>query len=92
MDMSRQSELIDAVTARLLNHEATAEAGIEVLAEGQQVWLRGEVTSQAIKDEAETVAKSVPGVIQVINELYVVDEDADTGLRGVPPIIPHKSQ
>lgn len=84
METSPQNKLSDAVSERLLNHEATADSHVEVVAESQQVWLRGHVRSQAIKDEAEVIAKGTPGVVLVINELRVRPEGGrghDDGLN-----------
>ncbi|MHB1133668.1 MAG: BON domain-containing protein [Chloroflexota bacterium] len=84
-----ESKLVDAVTEALRHHESTAAARVEVTAQGQQVWLQGEVASQAVKDEAESVAKHIQGVAMVVNELTVRPEggrgDDDLNPTGKTP-------
>ena len=54
-----------------LGTSTVARYPIEVVVQGATVWLRGTVDSQATKDTAEQLARSVPGVVNVINELVI---------------------
>jgi osmotically-inducible protein OsmY len=90
VDKTRDTVLRQAVAERLLNNSATADAAIEVVSLGEQVTLIGVVNSMDVKTAAEVEAKSVPGVIQVINELEVRSgDDRDDPLQP-PPIVPHR--
>jgi hypothetical protein len=56
----------------------TARYPIEVAVQGATVSLHGAVDSQETKDTAEQLARSVPGVVAVTNEL-TIDQDAGKG-------------
>src|ERR671937_2151231 len=56
----------------------TARYPIEVAVQGATVSLHGTVDSQETKDTAEQLARSVSGVVNVINGL-VIDQDVDKG-------------
>jgi BON domain len=56
-------------------NEKTAKYPMGVAVQGATVSLQGTVDSQEAKDTAEQLARSVPGVVLVINEL-VIDENA----------------
>lgn len=72
------------VTARLADDRRTALAAIDVSAIAGEVTLMGAVPSQAIKQAAEEIARSVPGVALVVNELRVEPEEEPAR----PPIGP----
>jgi BON domain len=59
-------------------NEKTAKYPIEVAVQGATVSLHGTVDSQETKDTAEQLARSVPGVVNVINGL-VIDQDGGQG-------------
>src|SRR5918911_4297993 len=61
-----------------LGTSLVARYPIEVAVQGATVWLRGRVDSQETKDTAEELARSVPGVVNVINVL-VIDQDGGQG-------------
>jgi osmotically-inducible protein OsmY len=46
--------------------------GIEVLDNNGVITLRGDVPTREIRERADAVARDVPGVINVINEIDVV--------------------
>ena len=54
-----------------LGTSTVARYPIEVVVQGATVWLRGTVDSQETKDTAEEQARSVPGVVNVINVLAI---------------------
>ena len=61
-----------------LGTSTVARYPIEVAVQGATVWLHGTVDSQETKDTAEQLARSVPGVVNVINGL-VLDQDVNKG-------------
>ena len=54
-----------------LGTSMVARYPIEVAVQGATVWLHGTVDSQETKDTAEELARSVPGVVNVINGLVI---------------------
>jgi osmotically-inducible protein OsmY/Icc-related predicted phosphoesterase len=72
------------VTARLADDPRTALAPIDVAAIAGEVTLVGAVPSQAAKEAAEQIARSVPGVRLVVNEL-VVRAEHEPELATAPP-------
>jgi hypothetical protein len=61
-----------------LGTSTMARYPIEVAVQGATVTLHGTVDSQETKDTAEELARSVPGVVNVINGL-VIDQDGGQG-------------
>jgi hypothetical protein len=61
------------IKAKLADAGLTSSFAIEVDADDGLVWLRGTVTSEAARDEAEELARSTVGARRVINELKVGD-------------------
>ena len=59
-------------------NEKTAKYPMGVAVQGATVSLQGTVDSQETKDTAEQLARSVPGVVNVINGL-VLDQGVDKG-------------
>lgn len=82
------------VTARVKARLATADAGtltrIHVDTYESIVYLTGGVTSTAMKRQAEEVARSVPGVEQVVNNLHLKGGNAlvaaDSDVAASPPM------
>lgn len=66
---AKDDELEKAVKARLEKDDRLKEAGIEVRADNSVVTLMGKVADPKIKTRAADVARGVPGVKAVRNEL-----------------------
>ena len=66
------SDLRNKIQAAFLEDDLLEDFGIEVLDSNGVVTLRGDVPTREIRDRAEVVARDVPGVINVINEIDVV--------------------
>jgi osmotically-inducible protein OsmY len=60
------------VESALLQDRLTQDHGIEVLDSNGVITLRGMVPNRKVREQAEAVAREVPGVTNVINELDVV--------------------
>lgn len=76
-----EMELRQAVSEALRADPTTARYPIEVTVLSTAVTLTGDVASVRVRDEAERVARGVPGVGAVLNELVVrVAESEDTDL------------
>ena len=71
--------VMDEVNKALRNNATTASYPIDVAATGATVTLSGNVGSQDVKRAAEQAARSVPGVIDVTNELTVGDDAGGGG-------------
>ncbi len=69
--ISADSALVGRVTAELSADRFTALIPIEVVADRGVVTLAGTVPTPQIKAVAEAIARRVPGVITVINELEI---------------------
>jgi hypothetical protein len=69
-------ELEEAVEDALEGNPDTSRYPIDVAVQGTTVSLRGDVDSEATKENAEQIARGVKGVLDVINELVVVHRDA----------------
>jgi osmotically-inducible protein OsmY len=69
--LSADTALFGQVTAALAADRRTALIPIEVIAERGVVTLKGEVPKPEIISIAEQIARSVPGVVAVINELEI---------------------
>ncbi|HWE61821.1 MAG TPA: BON domain-containing protein [Chloroflexota bacterium] len=65
------AQLQAAIERRLLEDPRTRNAIIDVACLAGQVTLSGTVPTPAVKAAAEEIARSVPGVTLVINELIV---------------------
>ena len=66
------SDLRNKIQAAFLEDDLLEDFGVEVLDSNGVVTLRGDVPTREIRDRAEAVARDVPGVINVINEIDVV--------------------
>jgi osmotically-inducible protein OsmY/sporulation protein YlmC with PRC-barrel domain len=69
--LTADTELRAAVQAALAADPQTAQEAIDVLVTGGTVTLTGTVRNPTTRSAAETLARSVPGVALVINELTV---------------------
>jgi osmotically-inducible protein OsmY len=69
--LSADSALFGRVTAALAADRRTALIPIEVITDRGVVTLKGEVPKPEIITSAEQIARSVPGVVAVINELEI---------------------
>ncbi len=76
--LTADTALVARVTARLAEDPRTALAPIDVSALGGEVTLSGAVTSPRVKQAAEEIARSIPGVVVVLNELRVETPEAKT--------------
>jgi osmotically-inducible protein OsmY/sporulation protein YlmC with PRC-barrel domain len=72
------------VSAALAEDPRTALAPIDVSSSGGAVTLIGQVASGAVREAAEQIARSVPGVVMVINALEVRPHDME-----FEPMVPH---
>jgi hyperosmotically inducible protein len=70
--MKETSSVQLQVESALLQDRLTEEADVDVLDNNGIVTLRGVVPSREARDRAEEIARTVPGVTTVINELDVV--------------------
>jgi osmotically-inducible protein OsmY len=66
------SDLRNQVQAAFLEDELLRDFGIEILDSNGVITLRGAISNRDARDRAEAVARHVPGVINVINEIDVV--------------------
>ena len=66
------SDLRNKVQAAFLEDDILEDFGIEVLDSNGIITLRGDVPTREIRERAEVVARDVPGVTSVINEIDVV--------------------
>ena len=76
--LTQEMAITEHVQQALQDNTTTARYPIEVTVQGATVSLHGTVDSQETKDTAEQLARSVPGVVAVTNEL-VIDQDAGKG-------------
>ena len=76
--LTQEMAITKQVQQALQANKTTARYPIEVTVQGATVSLHGTVDSQETKDTAEQLARSVPGVVAVTNEL-VIDQDAGKG-------------
>ena len=83
--LSADTALFARVTAALAADPRTELIPIEVIADRGVITLKGVVPSPEIKRVAETIARSVPGVVTVLNELAVRRPEAEPA---VVPIVP----
>jgi hyperosmotically inducible periplasmic protein len=65
------SYLTSAVKAKLLANISLKTFDVHVTTRNRVVTLRGSLPSEALRDEAIQVAKSVDGVVKVVSELEV---------------------
>ncbi len=72
--LTSDTELMAHVMTRLAQDERTALLSIDVAVDRGIVTLRGEVPSEEHRKAAEAIARAVPGVVTVINELNVVKD------------------
>ena len=66
------SNLRNQVQTAFLEDDLLKDFGIEILDSNGVITLRGAIASRDARDRAEAVARDVPGVINVINEIDVV--------------------
>jgi hypothetical protein len=76
--LTQERAITEHVRQAFRANTTTARYPIEVAVQGATVSLHGTVDSQETKDTAEQLARSVPGVVNVINGL-VIDQDVDKG-------------
>ena len=74
--------MMDQVNQALRTNTATARAPIDVAAQGATVTLSGTVGSQDVKRAAEQIARGVPGVVDVTNDV-VIGDNAGGGVFGL---------
>jgi osmotically-inducible protein OsmY len=66
------SDLRNQVQAAFLEDDLLKDFGVEILDSNGVITLRGEVPTRDVRERAEAVAREVPGVTSVINEIDVV--------------------
>ena len=76
--LTQQRAITEQIRQAFRADTTTARYPIEVAVQGATVSLHGTVDSQDTKDTAEQLARSVPGVVNVINGL-VLDQDVNKG-------------
>jgi osmotically-inducible protein OsmY len=69
--LTQEMAIMKHIRQALRANTTTARYPIEVAVQGATVSLHGTVDSQETKDAAEQLARSVPGVINVINGLVI---------------------
>src|SRR5579871_3815440 len=79
--MTRDAAIAQDVQTALKGDPLTAPYPIEVSMQGTTATISGTVDSPQVKNRAEEIARSVNGVVVVINEL-MIDEDKDKGWFG----------
>jgi len=82
--ISADSALIGQVTAELAADRRTALIPIEVIADRGVVTLQGTVPTPEIKAVAEAIARRVPGIVTVVNELEIRPKEVKP--IPVPPV------
>ncbi len=73
--LTSDTELTARIVTALAADERTALLTVEVAVDRGIVTLRGEVPTAEHREAAEAIARAVPGVITVINELKVVPDE-----------------
>ncbi len=73
--LTSDTELTARIVTALAQDERTSLLSIEVAVDRGIVTLRGEVPTAEHREAAEAIARAVPGVVTVVNELKVVPED-----------------
>ena len=76
--LTQQRAITEQIRQAFRANTTTVRYPIEVAVQGATVSLHGTVDSQDTKDTAEQLARSVPGVVNVINGL-VLDQDVNKG-------------
>ena len=76
--LTQERAITEHIRQAFRANEQTSRYPIEVAVQGATVTLHGTVDSQETKDTAEELARSVPGVVNVINGL-VLDQDVNKG-------------
>jgi phosphate starvation-inducible protein PhoH len=84
---NQDDKLSQAVEARLVADERTRDAVIEVSSADGDITLRGSVDSEAIKEAAEQIAQTTPGVTLVTSELAVTTDEQRRETDTVPRIL-----
>jgi hypothetical protein len=74
--------IMNQINQALRSNATTARSPIDVAAQGATVTLSGTVGSQDVKRVAEQLARGVPGVVDVTNEL-VIGDNAGGGVFGI---------
>jgi hypothetical protein len=80
--LTQEMAITKQVQQALQANKTTARYPIEVTVQGATVSLHGTVESQKTKDTAQQVTRSVPGVVNVTNEL-TIDQDAGKEAGGL---------
>jgi osmotically-inducible protein OsmY len=66
--------MTDQVVDALMNDPRTKDANLEVACERGIATLSGTVSSEAVRQMAEMIARNQPGVVTVVNEIKVVSK------------------
>jgi osmotically-inducible protein OsmY len=69
--LTQEMAIMKHIRQALRANTTTARYPIEVAVQGATVSLHGTVDSQETKDTAEQLARNVPGVVAVANELAI---------------------
>jgi len=78
-ELTGDDAIMDQVNRALQGNATTARYPIDVSAQGATVTLSGTVGDHDVKRTAEQLARGVPGVVDVTNELVVGDNDSGGG-------------
>ena len=69
--LTQERAITEQIRQAFRANTMTARYPIEVGVQGATVYLHGTVDSQETKDTAEELARSIPGVVNVINVLAI---------------------
>ena len=86
-----EDQLAQEVEAALKNDSRTEDAVIDVIDDGGVVTLQGRVESEEVRTAAAAIAEAQKGVVEVINDLSVIEEDDDPVSDG-PPFPPIRTR
>ena len=81
----RHSELAQRITAALQDDPRMRDAAIDVGDESGIVTLTGSVPTEDMREAAEEIAQQEEGVVEVINELRIEEDDDEAGIIVVAP-------
>jgi len=71
--LAEKQDLVEQIAAALSNDTRTKAAVIEILDRNGIITLLGEVETDEVRRAAEQIARNHPGVVAVMNELFVTN-------------------
>ncbi|MFP4344318.1 MAG: BON domain-containing protein [Anaerolineales bacterium] len=87
-----EDQLAQEVEVALKNDSRTEDAVIDVINDGGVVTLQGRVESEEVRTAAATIAEAQPGIVEVINDLSVTEEEDDEPVSDGPPFPPIRTR